>query len=71
MTAVKIKNVDTTDNVMLTCSLVKFIDVPLFTLYVIICIERSSIELFNPKKNHQVPVLCTDVFHVGKLLHFI
>jgi len=43
------KNVDAIDNVMLTYSGIKFTDVLLFILYVVICIEILGIEVFQPK----------------------
>jgi hypothetical protein len=49
-------------DVMLTYSRIKFFGVPLFIFYVVVCVETSSIEVFNPKD--QVPLPCTDVSQV-------
>jgi hypothetical protein len=43
----KDKNVEKIDNVILTCFWIKFTDIPLFTLYMITCIETSSNEVSN------------------------
>jgi hypothetical protein len=45
------KNVDTIHKVMLTYSRIKFVDVPLFILFVVTCIETCSIEVFNPNES--------------------
>lgn len=45
----KDKNVVKIDNVILTCFLIKFTDIPLFILYMITCIETSSNEVSNAK----------------------
>jgi hypothetical protein len=39
----KYKNVGTVDDVMLTCSLIKLIDVPLCISHVVVCIQTSSV----------------------------
>jgi hypothetical protein len=44
----KYKNMDTMNNVMLTY--IKLIDVPLFLLYVVICIETPSIVVVDPEE---------------------
>jgi len=41
------KSVGTLDNAMLTYSKIQFIYVPLFVLYVVVCLETSSIEADN------------------------
>jgi hypothetical protein len=38
------------DGMMLIYSLLKFIDMPLLTMYVAVCIQMSSIEAFNPEE---------------------
>jgi hypothetical protein len=43
------KTADTADSAMLTYAWIKFIDVSLFIFYVVICIQMSSIEAFDPK----------------------
>jgi len=43
------KNVNAIARVMLTYSGIKFTDVLLFILYVVICIETLSIKVFQPK----------------------
>jgi len=42
----KYKNMDDMDGIMLTYSGLNFIDMALFTLYVFVCIQISSIEVF-------------------------
>jgi len=43
------KYVDIANHVVLTYSWIKSTDVPLFVLYVFMCIEMSSNEIFNAK----------------------
>jgi hypothetical protein len=45
----KYNDVDTVDIVMLIYCWIKFIDVPQFILYVVICTQASSIQVLNPK----------------------
>ena len=42
----KYKNVDTTDNVILAFSLIKFTDIPQFTSCVVTCIPISNMDFF-------------------------
>ena len=53
----KDKNVDLNDNAMLPYAWIKLTDLSLFILYVVICIETSSVEVFNLKKNTKDKVL--------------
>lgn len=46
----KYKNVDTMNGMMLTHSCLNFIDMPLFALYVFVCIQICSIEVFHPAR---------------------
>jgi len=45
----KYKNLVTIVNVMLTYSWIKLLDVPLCTLYMVVCIKTSSVEVYDPK----------------------
>jgi hypothetical protein len=48
MAAMK-KYVDISDKVMLPHSWIKLTEVPLFILYVVVCIETSTIQVCSPK----------------------
>jgi hypothetical protein len=54
----KYNNLDTVDNLILTYSWIKFVDMPLFMLYVELCIHPSSIKVFNPS----LPCKSQDIF---------
>ena len=45
----KYKNFVAIVNVMLTYSWIKLLDVPLCILYVVVCIQTSSVEVYDPK----------------------
>jgi len=45
----KYENLDAIVNVMLTYSWIKLIDVPLCILYVVVCIQTSGVEVYDPK----------------------
>jgi len=52
----KYKNVGTVDDVMLTCSWIKFIDVPLCISRVVVCIQMSTVKGFRTKgSSHSGP----------------
>jgi len=40
------------DGMMLTYSGLNFTDMPSFTLYVFVCIQISSIDVFNPERSN-------------------
>ena len=63
----KDKNVNITDSVMLPYTRIRLSEVPLFTFYVVVCIEICSIEVFNPK--YQVPVACVSCMRVLCAVH--
>jgi len=44
----KYNNLDTLDNLTLTYSCIKFIEMPLFMLYMELCLQPSSIKIFDP-----------------------
>ena len=46
----KHKHVDTMNGMMLTYSCLNFIDMLLFALYVFVCIQISTIEVFHPAR---------------------
>jgi hypothetical protein len=48
----KYKNMNDMDGMMLTYSGLNFIDMPLFTLYVFVGIQISSIEVFHPERSN-------------------
>jgi hypothetical protein len=64
MAAVSIKNVNTICSVKLTYSLIQFLDLPLFILLVVMCIQTSIVEVFDPES--QVPVTCVQLSSVGE-----
>lgn len=45
----KDKNVNITDNVMLPFAGIKLSEVPLYIVYIVVCIEIWSIEVSSPK----------------------
>jgi hypothetical protein len=47
----KNKNLDTKDSIMLTYPWIELIDVPLFILYIFLCTQTSSMEVFSPKES--------------------
>jgi hypothetical protein len=51
-------------SMMLTHYWLKFIDKPLITMCVIVCVQISTIEVFFQK--YPVPEHCTDVSCVGR-----
>jgi len=59
MAVVIIKNVDIINNVMLTYSEAKFMDVLLCVLYTVMCVQTSSIKVFGARDH--VPMPCIDV----------
>jgi hypothetical protein len=60
------RNMDTIHNVTLP---VYLNNIDRFTLYVVICKETSSVEIFSPID--QVPMPCTDVSRVGQPLFIL
>jgi hypothetical protein len=46
--AVRIINKDVMASMMLTYFWLKFIDTPLLTMYVVVCIQTSNIDIFDP-----------------------
>ena len=64
------ENMFVLDNIMLSQSSIKFVDVPLFIIYVVVCIQTSRLRCLIQK--HQVSLSCCDVSSVGvhsPLLH--
>jgi len=59
MAIVIIQNVDISNNVMLTYSGAKFVDVLLCILGAIMCVQTSSIKVFGARDH--VPMPCIDV----------
>jgi len=51
------KNVVPVDNVLLKYAGIKFTDVLLFILYMLICIETLSNKFFQPKRSNPCPML--------------